>query len=136
MASVPTYPRGELGGSRRVPSFPPAPPPRRNLSAERVSSPPQLTSTRLIFRRRDGPANVAPWLEQVGDGLAKRVTLGLDAEISEVADCHQAAQERPEGAAQPDPVAGGDRRVTQDPAELLLYLLVVAVAVVSFDAQA
>jgi hypothetical protein len=32
-----------------------------------------------------GPANVAPWLEQVGDGLAKKVTIGLDAEISEVA---------------------------------------------------
>ena len=28
-----------------------------------------------------GPANVAPWLEQVGDGLAKKVTIGLDAEI-------------------------------------------------------
>jgi hypothetical protein len=68
-----------------------------------------------------GPANVAPWLEQVSDGLAKKVTIGLDAEISEIADCHQATQERPEGAAQPDPVAGGDGRVTQDPAELLLY---------------
>ena len=60
-----------------------------------------------------GPANVAPWLEQVGDGLAKKVTIGLDAEISEVADCHQAAQERPEGAAQPDPVAGGDGPATR-----------------------
>jgi len=70
------------------------------------------------------PANVAPWLEQVGDGLAKKVTIGLDAEISEVADCHQAAQERPKGAAQPYPVAGGDGRVTQDPAELLFHLLV------------
>jgi hypothetical protein len=59
-----------------------------------------------------GPANVAPWLEQVGDGLAKKVTIGLDAEIPEVADCHQAAQERPEGAAQPDPVAGGDGLAT------------------------
>ena len=36
-----------------------------------------------------GPADVAPWLEQVGDGLAKKVTIGLDAEISEVADCHR-----------------------------------------------
>jgi len=81
-----------------------------------------------------GLANVAPWLEQVGDGLAKKVTIGLDAEISEVADCHQAAQERPGGAAQPDPVAGGDGRVTQDTAELLFHLL--AVAVVSFDVQA
>ena len=32
-----------------------------------------------------GQANVAPWLEQVGDGLAKKVTIGLDAEIPEVA---------------------------------------------------
>jgi hypothetical protein len=78
-----------------------------------------------------GPADVAPWLEQVSDGLAKKVTIGLDTEISEVADCHQAAQERPEGAAQPDPIAGGDGSVTQDPAELLFHLLVVAV--VSFD---
>jgi len=81
-----------------------------------------------------GPADVAPWLEQVGDGLAEKVTIGLEAEISEVAGCHQAAQERPEGAAQPDPVAGGDGRVTQDPAELLFYFLVVAV--VSLDVQA
>src|SRR2546429_8124650 len=81
-----------------------------------------------------GPADVAPWLEQVGDGLAEKVTIGLEAEISEVAGCHQAAQERPEGAAQPDPVAGGDGRVTQDLAELLFYLLVVAV--VSLDVQA
>jgi hypothetical protein len=34
-----------------------------------------------------GPANVAPWLEQVGDGLAKKVTVGCGAEIFEVADC-------------------------------------------------
>jgi hypothetical protein len=32
-----------------------------------------------------GPANVAPWLEQVADGLAKKVTIGLEAEILEVA---------------------------------------------------
>ena len=81
-----------------------------------------------------GPADVAPWLEQVGDGLAEKVTIGLEAEIFEVAGCHQAAQERSEGAAQPDPVAGGDGRVTQDLAELLFYLLVVAV--VSLDVQA
>jgi hypothetical protein len=31
------------------------------------------------------PPRRAPWLEQVGDGLAKKVTIGLDAEISEVA---------------------------------------------------
>ena len=81
-----------------------------------------------------GPADVAPWLEQVGDDLAKKLTVGRGAEIRVVADGHQAAQERPEGAAQPDPVAGGDGRVTQDPAELLFYFLVVAV--VSLDVQA
>jgi hypothetical protein len=61
-----------------------------------------------------GPANVAPWLEQVGDGLAEKLTVGRGAEIFKVADGHQAAQRRPEGAAQPDPVAGGDGRVAQD----------------------
>jgi hypothetical protein len=81
-----------------------------------------------------GPADVAPWLEQVGDGLAKKVSIGLEADISEFADGHQAAQQRSERAAQPDPVAGGDRRVTQDLAEPLLDLLVVTV--MPLDVQA
>src|ERR1700748_2636928 len=72
-------------------------------------------------------------LEQVGDGLAQEVAVDRGAEISEVAERHQAAQQRPEGAAQPDSVAGGDRGVGQDPAELLLHILVVAV--VSLDVQ-
>jgi hypothetical protein len=35
-----------------------------------------------------GPANVGPWLEQVGDGLAQKVTIGRGVEIPEVADRH------------------------------------------------
>ena len=37
-----------------------------------------------------GPANVAPWLEQVGDGLAEKLTVGRGAEIFKVTDGHQA----------------------------------------------
>ena len=81
-----------------------------------------------------GPADVAPRLEQVGDGLAEKVTIGLEADISEFVDGHQAAQQRPEGAAQPDPVANGDRRVTQNLAEPLLDLLVVTI--MPLDVQA
>src|SRR6185437_6609981 len=62
-----------------------------------------------------GTAAAGLRLEQVGDGLAQKVDVGRGAEISEVAERHQAAQQRPEGAAQPDPVAGGDRGVSQDP---------------------
>ena len=80
------------------------------------------------------PASVASRLEQVGDGLAEKVTVGIGAEIAEVAHGHQAAQQRPEGAAQPDPVPGRDGRVTQDLAEPLPDLLVVPL--VSLDVQA
>ena len=32
-----------------------------------------------------GPANLAPWLEQVGNGLAEKLTVGRGAEIFKVA---------------------------------------------------
>src|SRR5580704_3059061 len=80
------------------------------------------------------PPRRVSWLEQVGDGLAKEVAIELGAEICEVADGHQDAQQRPEGTPQPYPVASRDRRVTEDTAELLFNLLVVTF--VSLDVQA
>jgi len=87
------------------------------------------------FPGRQCPAGgwAVPWLEQVGDGLAEELTVDRGAEIFEFADGHQAAQERPQGAAQPDPVAGGDRGVAQDLAELLFHVLVVAAVGLSTD---